>query len=275
MEQMSLLEKLKYNVEKKVDLVETAPARYFMRAMLAAVFLTLATTTSFLVAEHIEHFLLIILPETADVATASYNLTKIMYAISFGWALVMILFMNTELFTSNAMYFSSQLFLKNVSWKKALKVLTLCYLGNFVGAVLISLLFVYSGTFSGATSHFADHVVLAKLAKDPLTILLQGIIANLVVNIAVMLAMNLKDDIAKVVAIIVTVFAFAFFGSEHVIANFASFSLVGFATGFEGMSVMSILTNFLFSTIGNIIGGGVLIGVVYAWLNKGDFKYKD
>ena len=271
----SLMDKIQYSVKKKVELIEKSPARYIVRAMLAAAFLTLATTISLVVAEHIEEFFLAVLPKTDEALTIAYNLSKLIYALSFGFALVMILFLNTELFTSNVMYFSNQLFAKNIDLKKSLKVLTYCYIGNFIGAVLMALLFVYSGTFSESMSHFAEHVVAAKLAKPPLTLFLQGIVANFVVNIAVMLSLNLKEDIAKIVGIILAVFAFAYFGSEHVIANFASFSLVGFATGFHGFTLSAVLVNFLFSTIGNMIGGGVLIGVVYSWLNKGAFHYKD
>lgn len=275
MDQESLMWQIRYAVRKKVELYKKYPARYFMRSILAAVFLTLATTTSLLIAEYLETFLLAVFPGVEGIEASAYNLSKMIYALSFGWALVMILFMHSELFTSNVMYFSNQLVTKRVHWKKALKILTLCYIGNFVGAVLMSLLIVYSGTFTAPTSHFAEHIVMSKLTKTPMMIFLQGIIANMVVNIAVLLNLHIKGDAAKIFATICTVFVFAFFGSEHVIANFASFSLVGLATGFEGFTASAVLTNFLFATLGNIVGGGLCIGVVYAWLNKGAFKYKD
>lgn len=275
MENMSLMKQLDKTVKKKIDLVEKSPSRYFLRAILATLFLTLATTIALLVSEHIQNLLLLALPQTEATAGVAYNITKLFFSLVFGWALVMILFMNTELFTSNAMYFTGKVFDKSVKLNTAMKVLILCYIGNFVGAVLSALLFVYSGTFTEAVSTFGVHLVEAKLAKAPYIVLLQGIIANLVVNIAVILALNLKEDIAKIAAILFMVFTFAFFGSEHVIANFASFSVVGFATGFHGMHAADIISNVIFSTIGNVIGGGLLIGISYVWLNNGDYKYKD
>lgn len=272
---LSLMEKFSAATQKKVNLVEQSPARYFVRAILATVFLTIATTIAFLVSEAVQDLLMDVVPASADSAKHIYTFTKIIFSAIFGWALVMILFMNTELFTSNAMYFSGQLFHRTVKPSKAINVLLLCYIGNFVGAVIAAAFMVYSNTFTEATGDFAHHVVMAKLAKDPITILLQGMIANLIVNIAVVLALNLKEDIAKIAAILFMVFTFAFFGSEHVIANFSAFSLVGLATNFADMQTSQILINFLFSTIGNFIGGGFFIGVVYVWLNNGSFQYKD
>jgi len=275
MNQTPLMDKIRMSTNKKVELATKAPAHYIVRAMLAAVFLSLATVASFLVADVMQTFLLAILPASESAANVAYNIAKLFYALVFGWALVMILFMNTELFTSNAMYMTSQVFDKTIKTKPALRVLVLCYVGNFIGAVLIAALLVFSGTFAAGNTAFAAHVVLAKLAKAPMDILLQGIIANMIINTAVILVLRMKEDTAKVMTILGMVFMFAFIGVEHSIANFASFSLVGLATNFAGMSLDVMATNILFSTIGNIIGGGVVIGITYAWLNKGSFKYKD
>lgn len=275
MKQSQLMDKLRMITKKKINLVEKYPQRYFMRAFLASVLLTLGTTLSFLIAQTMSDLLSMLLPLNGQTQIVFYNVSKIIFALSFGWALVLILFMNTELFTANVMFFGSQLFYKEVKWKTALKVLTLCYFGNLVGAALTALFFVYSQTFTMEYVEFAAQVVFGKLAKEPVILVLQGIIANMVVNIAIVLSLQLKEDIAKVFAIIFTIFSFAYFGSEHLVANFVAFALVGSATGFAGMSGMAILMNFFFVTIGNMIGGGLVIGIVYAWLNKGDFEYKD
>lgn len=275
MEKLSLIEKLTNTVKKKIELIDESPMRYIVRAILATVFLTLATCIAFLVAEVVQNLLVALLGNTPENTTVAYMTAKIFYALTFGWALVFILFLNGELFTSNAMYFSAKVFDKTVPFSKALKVLVYCYIGNFIGSVLTAILLVASKTFTADTASFAIHVVDAKLMKEPLTLFLQGIIANLIVNMAVLFSLNLKDDAAKIKAILFTVFVFAFFGSEHVIANFSSFSLVGLVTNFNEMTISTLLTNFLFATLGNIIGGGFLIGIVYTWLNKGKHIYKD
>ncbi len=78
-------------------------------------------------------------------------------------------------------------------------------------------------------------------------------------------------------ALVAVCFIFAFLGFEHVIANFSSFSLAFFAFGgaLPGMTVGSVLTNWFFAMIGNYIGGGLLIGLLYAWMNKDSEVYVD
>lgn len=259
-----LMTSLDYAVEKKVDLATKSWQRYFVRGIIAAVCLGLGTNASL--------YLYYNLHDNPAVA-------KIAFGAFFGFCLIMIVFMNGELFTSNAMYFSAGIFRKKVTWKKALYVLTLCYIANFVGAVAFSWLFVTGGVWNSSLSHGAGDVLYtlinAKMTKPPHLIFLQAIVANLVVNIAVITALRAKDDTAKMIGLLGIVFIFAYFGHEHVIANFASFSTLFFMNGGAGFSAGAVFTNFFFATIGNIIGGGLMIGVVYAWLNSGDTKYVD
>lgn len=117
--------------------------------------------------------------------------------------------------------------------------------------------------------------------KTPLTQFVEGIFANIVVNIvvniAVFISMRMKDDAGRVISLIFIIFIFAFLGFEHVIANFSTFSLAFFANGgaVEGMTVMSVLINFLFSGLGNFVGGGILIGFLYSWLSNKSKLYVD
>ncbi|MFV8214653.1 formate/nitrite transporter family protein, partial [Streptococcus pluranimalium] len=119
--------------------------------------------------------------------------------------------------------------------------------------------------------------VTAKLAKTPLTQFVEGIFANIIVNTAVFATIRMKDDAGKVIAMIFIIYIFAFLGFEHVIANFATFSLAFFANGgpVEGMTIMSVLSNFLFSGLGNFVGGGIIIGALYSWLNEKSELYVD
>lgn len=263
-----LMQSLDYAVAKKVDLVEKSWTRYAARGMVAATCLGLGTNATFLLYEKLHH------------VDATGSIGKIAASAFFGFCLVMIVFMNGELFTSNVMYFSAGLFRKKVNWGKALKVLLICYFANFVGAVLFSWLFVAGGVWDSILAKDGGSDVLwglvsYKIAKTPQQIFLQGIIANLVVNISVIVALRAKEDSAKMTALVAIVFIFAFFGHEHVIANFASFSTVFFALHGQHFELVPVLTNFAFATLGNIVGGGLLVGVVYAWLNSKDTKYVD
>lgn len=261
---ISLMEKIEGAGKKKIELVEKSWVRYLIRAVLAGLFLTLATSMAMMVGDKMDHI--------------AHGLGKFTYSLFFGWALVMILYMNSELGTSNMMYFSANLAMKKVKVSQASKVITLCVIGNLIGAVLFSWITAQTSAFQNLPAdHFMFTAVAAKLAKTPWQIFFEGILANVVVNTAVIATINMKEDGAKVLSMVFIVFIFAFLGYEHVIANFSSFSLAFFASGgaVEGMTVAATLTNLIVAFIGNFVGGAVVIGLTYVFLNKGDYHYKD
>ncbi len=87
----------------------------------------------------------------------------------------------------------------------------------------------------------------------------------------------MKDDAGKVIAMIFIIFIFAFLGFEHVIANFSSFSLAFFASGgtLAAMTAGNVTVNLVLALLGNFVGGGLVIGLGYAWLNRTKSIYKD
>lgn len=99
-----LFEQIDKSIDKKVNLFSNSFSRYAVRAMLACLFLTLGTAVAFAIAIKGEGI--------------SHGLGKMLYAFMFSWSLVMILYMNAELGTSNMLYMTvgvyrkkSQLFL--------------------------------------------------------------------------------------------------------------------------------------------------------------------
>ena len=119
--------------------------------------------------------------------------------------------------------------------------------------------------------------IASKLTKSTSQILVEGMFANIVVNTAVLVSLRMKDDAAKVMAIIFIIFIFAFLGYEHVIANFPAFSLAYFASHgtIAEMTAGNVAHNLFFTLIGNFIGGGLVMGLGYSWLNNTDSKYVD
>ncbi|MCA8631548.1 formate transporter, partial [Escherichia coli] len=59
-------------------------------------------------------------------------------------------------------------------------------------------------------------------------------------------------------------------GFEHVIANFPAFSLAYFASNgaIEAFTAGNVVHNLFWAFIGNFIGGGLIMGLGYAWLDK-------
>lgn len=259
-----LFEKIDASIEKKKNLITTSYVRYAMRAVLACMFLTLGTAVAFSIAIKGEHIAL--------------GFGKMLYSFMFSWSLVMILYMNAELGTSNMLFMTVGYYRKRLNFTLAAKILLTCILFNLIGGVLFGYLISLTGPFQNLPENsYLFESINSKLLKPTGQIVVEGIFANVVVNVAVLISMRMKDDAGKIMAIIFIIFIFAFLGFEHVIANFSSFSLAYFASngGIEAMTVGNVIHNLTFALIGNYIGGGVIMGLGYAWLNNSKSKYVD
>lgn len=259
-----LMSQLDKSIKKKKELLDNSFARYAVRSMFACLFLALGTAIAFYIAIRTQE--------------AIPGLEKMSYAFMFSWSLVMILFMNAELGTSNMLYMTVGVYRKKISIGFAAKLLFTCILFNLIGGVLCGYLLSLTAPFGHLEpGNYMFTGIASKLAKPTVQILVEGMFANIVVNTAVLISMRMKDDAGKVMAIIFIIFIFAFLGYEHVIANFPAFSLAYFASHgtIEGMNAASVLHNLFFTLIGNFIGGGLVMGLGYAWLNKTETSYVD
>lgn len=259
-----LFEKIDSSIAKKLNLIENSYVRYAVRAMLACMFLTLGSAIAFAIAMKGEEI--------------THGLGKILYSFMFSWSLVMILYMNAELGTSNMLYMTVGVYRKRLSFAKAAKILVTCILFNLIGGVIFGYLVTLTGPFQNLPAdNFMLEAISGKLLKPTAQIIVEGIFANIVVNTAVLVSMRMKDDAGKVAAIIFIIFIFAFLGYEHVIANFPAFSMAYFASNgtLEALTVGNVIHNLTFALLGNYIGGGMIMGLGYAWLNNSKSDYVD
>lgn len=249
-----LMEKIDYSIKKKDDLIQADFAKYALRSVLATLYLGLGSAIALGLGNKFDG-----------------SVGKTLYAITFGLGLALIIFLNAELGTSNMMYMTVAMYRKKLEASRALKILFVCVLFNLVGAVLIGFFLAQTGAFKGiASDSFLIHVVTGKFEKSITQTVIEGVFANIIVNLAILMSMKMKDDVGRFFGIILVIFIFTFLGFEHVIANFIYFPLAYFASGgmVAGMTVSAVLTNIIFTFIGNWIGGGVVIGLSYAWLNN-------
>ena len=207
-----------------------------------------------------------------DVAPALKGIGRLVGALAFGWALVFIYYSRSELLTSNMMIVSIGAYHKRTTWPKALRLLVLCFLGNFLGGLLVAGL-VWASTLAAGTvlqemASAVDHK-LEYVAAGPLgwtDLLVRAILCNFMINMAMLLVYNglIKEDLTKCLVMVMSVFVFAFAGLEHSVANTVLFTIVGLR---EGVDAALAMGNVAIALIGNFIGGGLLIGVYYAYVN--------
>lgn len=260
----TLNDKIFGSVAKKEALLKTNFLRYFTRCILAGVYLTLGTAFSAHVGQKVENL--------------APGLGSVTFAMFFFVGLATIVILNAELVTSNMMYMSYGVVGKKIPWRKAALMLIVCVIGNLVGAVIIGYLLGQSAAYSGLTPESFVSVTLDhKLEKHSMGLFVEAMLANFVVNMAIVGCALIKDIAGKLIWLMFVIGMFVDLGLEHVVANFSLVTLVGFGSEVhsEYFTAGYILHNWGIDFFGNLVGGGLCIGGVYAWLNRGSENYRD
>jgi formate/nitrite transporter len=236
--------------------VNTSISRMFLLAVLAGMFIGMAA-----------------------VAATAANVTLIsgVGAFVFPGGLAMVLIAGSELFTGNNLIIIPVL-QGEVSVGGMLKNWVVVYVGNFVGSVLVAAIAVYGGVMNkfGAA---AIATATAKCSLDFSSALLKGVGCNFLVCIAVWMSFAAKDVAGKIIGLYLPIMMFVIAGFEHSVANMCYIPLgllandTMTAAAVEAGTDMTNLTwgNFFLSnllpvTIGNIIGGAVLVGCMYWYI---------
>ena len=177
------------------------------------------------------------------------------------------------------MFLTAGAYQKHIKWSKAIAILFYCTLFNLIGAMFIGALFANSSAFNGINANeFIAKVAELKLSRSNELILLEGILANVFVNVAILSFILIKSEEAKLWIVISAIFMFVYLVNEHVVANFASFSIVKFSpvgNSIDALNWLNIIRHWAVSFVGNWIGGGILIGLAYAFLNRTKTPYVD
>ena len=216
----------------------------------------------------------------------NFGIAKLLAGAIFPVGLIMIILAGTDLFTGNILL-TVPFIEGRIKLKTVLKNWTVIYLSNFIGALMVASLIYYSGLMEGNSlklGGYALKVAINKASITPLKALFSGILCNFLVCLAVWLSFAAKDVIGKIFAIWFPIMAFIIGGFEHSVANMYYFSMAFLVKGnhefalnygisdskLEHLNLPDVfLNNMIPVTIGNIIGGGVLIGVAF-WVA---FKY--
>lgn len=250
----------------KDDMSRLATIPYLQRAVMAGIVISVFYGA---------YFSLVALFTSLAPGGTFTGLGKAIGGLLFGWALVFIYFTKSELLTSNMMVVSIGGYYKRVRWQRGLGIMTLCYLGNAVGGLLVAVFVKFSTLTEGKVLTAMTAAVDGKLgyvAAGPsgiVDLFIRAILCNFMINLAMLVIYNgyLKGDFAKMSAMIMAVFIFVFLGLEHSVANTALFIIVWMR---HGLDVALAAGNVAVALIGNFVGGGLLIGAYYAYVN--DFR---
>jgi formate transporter len=219
---------------------------------------------------------------SAGAADLPYGIVRLLVGLVFSAGLIMVIIGGAELFTGNnllVMAWAS----KKVTTRAVLLNWVLSFAGNFVGAIVTAVLMFYTTqyTFGGGSVGLAAlNIANAKTSLAFIPALTLGIMCNALVCVAVWMCFSARTNIDRVVTVIPPIAAFAAAGFEHSIANIYFIPMGLFikagapdsfwkaigktAADYPELTWSNFLVgNLIPVTIGNVIGGSLMVAAVY------------
>ncbi len=208
-----------------------------------------------------------------DLQATNPGLQKFIFGAVFPLGLILIAIAGADLFTGNTAYFIPSVMEKSIKIKVPLKNWLIVYFGNMVGAILVAWLFAYyTDAFKDSpAADFAVHLGEKKVSASFLKALVKGIFCNWMVALAMWLSFGAKDIAGKMMGLWFPIMAFVAMGFEHSIANMFFIPTAMFY-GADVSVYQFIFKNLIPVTIGNIIGGAIFVGLMYAYLYSSKTK---
>jgi formate transporter len=218
----------------------------------------------------------------AFTAGVPYGVVRLLMGIVFSLGLILVVVGGAELFTGNNLIVMAWASGK-VSTRELLVNWTLCFLGNFVGAFMTAVLMFLTAQYtfgSGAVGAVALSTAHAKASLAFVPAVTLGIMCNALVCLSSWMCYSARTTVDRVVTIIPPIAAFVAAGFEHCVANIyfiplGLFIKAGAPDGFwvsigkapEAYANLTwgnfFLANLVPVTIGNIIGGSLMVAAIY------------
>ncbi|PHM40181.1 formate transporter [Xenorhabdus mauleonii] len=248
--------------------VNKHPTVTYLSAIMAGVFISIA--------------FVFYLTATTGTSAIPYGLAKLTGGICFSLGLMLVVICGVDLFTSTVLTIISKA-TGRITWSQMFKNWFNVYVGNLIGALFFVALLWFSGQYTVANGAWGLNVLQTadhKMHHSFIEAICLGILANLMVCLAVWMSYAGRSLIDKLFALILPIGMFVASGFEHSIANMflIPFGIVikNFAPDtfwakvganpeqFSQLTVSNFITdNLIPVTIGNIIGGAILVGLTY------------
>lgn len=221
---------------------------------------------------------------TSQVGAAElpFGVAKVLGGLVFSTGLALVVLTGAELFTSSTLTLTARAS-GRITWLQLLRNWGIVYVANFLGALTIVVLIYAGGTWRQADGGWGAVVLNSALSKVSHTFLeafVLGILCNLMVCLAIWAAYSGRTTTDKILAVTMPIALFVATGFEHSVANMFMIPLAILIKDTAGTDFFAgagldqaaygdltwtafYLDNLLPVTLGNIVGGGVMIGVLY------------
>jgi formate transporter len=224
---------------------------------------------------------------TISVGTSGvlpYGVIRVLMGLAFCLGLILVVVGGAELFTGNNLIVMAWAG-KKISTQELLRNWGIVYLGNFAGSILTAALVFLSRQYlssSGAVGRTMLTIAVGKVHLEFFQAVALGILCNALVCMAVWLTYSARSVADKIAAIIFPITAFVAAGFEHSVANMYFIPVALFLKEFDPVFAVKaaadakitldgftwgafIVNNLIPVTLGNIIGGSIMVGIIY-WL---------
>ncbi|WP_231607517.1 formate/nitrite transporter family protein [Fictibacillus sp. 18YEL24] len=251
---------IEYFIEEGKASLQVSNLAQFILSFMAGAFIAFGALGSVLLSMGVE-------------TSGPFNLLS---GVGFAIGYTMIFLSGSILFTEINVLLPSYI-LQSKYWisKKVLRFWGICYIGNFLGALFVGFLLNMSGSLD---KEFYEILLKFMEKKMEFTergtwgwfqVLFSGILANWLIGIAAVLATAARDVMGKIFGILLPVIIFEAGNFQHAVANMGYFSIT-VLEGFEYSWYEFILLNLIPATIGNLIGGGILVSLLLSFAFKED-----
>jgi formate transporter len=263
-----------------VSKVEMPFLKMFMLAIMAGAFIALGA----IFATTIGAGSIAVMSPDGAVAFSTglpYGVTRLLMGVVFSLGLILVVVGGAELFTGNSLIVMAWANGK-VKGRALLRNWVIVYLGNFVGASSTAALMFFTKQYtsgSNAVGVLALKTAVGKVDFTFIQAVALGVLCNGLVCLAVWLTYSARSTMDRIIAIVFPITAFVAAGFEHSVANMYYLPYALFIKQFDPGFVKTVssqvphlsdltwqaffLNNLLPVTIGNIIGGAVLVAALY------------
>lgn len=264
---------LDYTIETAVAKANGSFFKLLVLGIMAGAFIAFAAEGSNMAA-----FNLFCKPET-------YGLGKALAGSIFGTGLMLVVLCGGELFTGNTLILTA-VCEKRVKITRMLRNWVIVYIGNLIGSLLIAFMMYKSGLFTSGADVLGAVTIKIAAYKTGLTFtqaFFLGIMCNWLVCLAVWLSYGADTMAGKILGIFFPIWLFITSGFEHSVANMyyipagimakanASFAELSHVSA-EALAQLNwgsfFIDNLIPVTLGNIVGGGVFVGMAYWFVYK-------
>lgn len=226
-------------------------------------------------------FMTVVLSGAGDLP---FGVARLLAGLVFSLGLILVIVGGAELFTGDSLMILACAS-RRISVRALARTWALVYVGNIAGALGTAALVFLAGQHGfggGAVGKTALTVASAKAALPTVQLFFLAVLCNVLVCLAVWMSFGARSAADKVLVIVPPVAAFVAAGFEHSIANIyllpyglaiktwatpEFWAAIGQdATAYAGLTAGAALHNIAVSTVGNLIGGSLMVGAVYWFL---------